>query len=261
MSTNTEKKIFDEISAYKWGRYYCCMRCGNDSFKKGKKPYSRRCTSCDYDESLIKHTAFEGLRFSIGIAYLILQELYDKFNITAESRIVPAANGKYISLLEYVRRSKGLEMSSDRIDEHLQAYIKKIQPSVRQLSRKYKVEENSITKLLDKVNARICIHDIDEMDNAYQRLEWFVKYNWNRHFFYLVSMLSIPLVGKWKYGETVIKGQHYTIVSDCRTDEWYILPVKYLEDNNGNYERIILSNEPKIIYGSLTWKKLFVGVK
>ncbi len=260
MSDKKERRILEEISYYKWGENYCCVKCGNNSFKKGKKEYSRRCTNCDYDESLFKHTAFEGLRFSITAAYLILQELFEKFNITSELKIVPAADGM-ISLYDYILRSKDLEMESQRIDELLQAHIKRYQPSVRELSRKYRVEENSVVKLLDKVSKRICVHNTDEMNNSYERLRLFVTNNWDKQFSYLLGMLSLPLVGKWEHGESLVRTRYYTAVCESKTNQWYLRRIKYVEVNNDVYERTILEDEPAVIYGSPRWKSLFVKVK
>jgi len=60
------------LAAIKWeDGQYRCPRCGNTTYFKGAKPYSRRCTKCKHDESVTAGTMFDKLKFPILIAFHI----------------------------------------------------------------------------------------------------------------------------------------------------------------------------------------------
>ena len=73
------KRFPDAISCYeyiaqtKWkGNDFTCKKCGYNKYCNGKKPYSRRCLSCKYDESPTAGTAFDKIKFPLNIAFHIL---------------------------------------------------------------------------------------------------------------------------------------------------------------------------------------------
>lgn len=57
---------------------YKCKKCGHAKFGKGKKPYSRRCAKCNYDESPMAGTMFDKLKFSLLIAFHIVFKISTK---------------------------------------------------------------------------------------------------------------------------------------------------------------------------------------
>jgi len=64
---------YEYIARAKWpSEIYNCKRCGYDKYYKGKKPFSRRCLRCQYDESPTAGTAFDKVKFSLHIAFHIL---------------------------------------------------------------------------------------------------------------------------------------------------------------------------------------------
>lgn len=68
-----DNSCFEYIADTKWTTEdFTCKRCGYDKYCKGKKPYSRRCLRCKYDESPTAGTAFDKVKFSIHIAFHIL---------------------------------------------------------------------------------------------------------------------------------------------------------------------------------------------
>lgn len=70
----SEDDCFAYLAAIKWkGNQYICRKCGNTTFHKGRSPYSRRCNRCKYDESVTAGTIFHRLKFSILIAFQIIQ--------------------------------------------------------------------------------------------------------------------------------------------------------------------------------------------
>jgi transposase-like protein len=66
------------ISEIKWSSGYECKRCGYTKYGKGKKPYSRRCTKCNYDESPTAGTMFDKCKFSLLIAFHIAFKISTK---------------------------------------------------------------------------------------------------------------------------------------------------------------------------------------
>ncbi|WMJ74117.1 IS1595 family transposase [Cytophagaceae bacterium ABcell3] len=64
------------LAELKWaGNGYKCKKCQSTSYSKGKQPYSRRCTKCQYDESATSGTLFHKIKFSIAVAFEILYEI------------------------------------------------------------------------------------------------------------------------------------------------------------------------------------------
>ena len=68
------------LSEIKWAieNPYKCKKCGHSKFGKGKKPYSRRCAKCNYDESPTAGTVFDKLKFSLLIAFHIVFKISTK---------------------------------------------------------------------------------------------------------------------------------------------------------------------------------------
>lgn len=61
------------LAAIKWpDETYACKKCGHTKYCKGKKPFSRRCIRCRYDESPTAGTMFDKCKFSLLIAFHIL---------------------------------------------------------------------------------------------------------------------------------------------------------------------------------------------
>jgi len=72
----------DENSCYrfmedlKWNNGYVCKKCGNDKFSKSTSVFSRKCSKCDYIETIKANTIFHNIKFPIekafGLIYLTL---------------------------------------------------------------------------------------------------------------------------------------------------------------------------------------------
>ena len=74
----TEEDCLQYISAIKWEQGYICKRCQNDKYINGKKPFSRRCLKCKYDESPTAGTMFDKVKFSLLIAFHIVFKIATK---------------------------------------------------------------------------------------------------------------------------------------------------------------------------------------
>ena len=76
----TDDDCYRYLSAVKWGleNPYSCKKCSHTKYGKGKKPYSRRCAKCNYDESPTAGTMFDKLKFSILLAFHICFKISTK---------------------------------------------------------------------------------------------------------------------------------------------------------------------------------------
>lgn len=74
-----DSSCYEYLSSIKWGdEQYSCKKCGNIKFCKGKKPFSRRCIKCRYDESPTSGTMFDKCKFSILLAFHIVFKIATK---------------------------------------------------------------------------------------------------------------------------------------------------------------------------------------
>lgn len=75
-----DEDCFRYLSEIKWGSDspYKCKKCSHSKYGKGKKPYSRRCTRCNYDESPTAGTMFDKLKFSLLVAFHIVFKISTK---------------------------------------------------------------------------------------------------------------------------------------------------------------------------------------
>ena len=75
------ESCFRFLAGMKWNNgapndHYECRKCGHDHYFHGHTPYSRRCTKCDYDESVISHTIFQNTRIPINKAFYMVFLIY-----------------------------------------------------------------------------------------------------------------------------------------------------------------------------------------
>jgi len=61
-------KYLEEI---KWGEGYKCKKCGNGKFAVKPKLLSRKCSKCNYIESVTSSTIFHGIKFPLNKAFYI----------------------------------------------------------------------------------------------------------------------------------------------------------------------------------------------
>jgi len=67
------KDCFEYIGVVKWpDENFECWKCGCKKFCSGKKPFSRRCIKCRYDESPTVRTVFDKIKFPLHLAFHIL---------------------------------------------------------------------------------------------------------------------------------------------------------------------------------------------
>lgn len=74
----TDEDCYSYIAAIKWENGYECRKCSNTKFMPGKKPSSKRCSKCKYDESPTAGTMFDKVKFPILIAFHIIFKIGTK---------------------------------------------------------------------------------------------------------------------------------------------------------------------------------------
>ncbi|MBK7029960.1 MAG: transposase [Bacteroidales bacterium] len=82
---DSEEKCLEILAASKWKNGFVCHKCGGNKYGKGKKPYSRRCTSCKQEESVTAHTIFHHCRIDLPRAFEIAYRVCGTPGITASS--------------------------------------------------------------------------------------------------------------------------------------------------------------------------------
>ena len=74
-----DASCYEYLATLKWGdETFVCKKCKYTKFYKGKKPFSRRCLKCKYDESPTAGTMFDKCKFSLLIAFHIVFKISSK---------------------------------------------------------------------------------------------------------------------------------------------------------------------------------------
>ncbi|HTD99671.1 MAG TPA: 7TM diverse intracellular signaling domain-containing protein [Mucilaginibacter sp.] len=67
---------FKFLSDLKWEKGYICRKCTGTHYGHGHLPYSRRCSKCGYEESVIAYTILQNTRIPINKAFYIIFLMY-----------------------------------------------------------------------------------------------------------------------------------------------------------------------------------------
>jgi two-component system, sensor histidine kinase LadS len=67
---------FKFLSDLKWEKGYNCRKCANTHYGHGHLPYSRRCSKCGYEESVIAYTLLQNTRIPINKAFYMIFLMY-----------------------------------------------------------------------------------------------------------------------------------------------------------------------------------------
>lgn len=71
-----KESCFKFLAELKWNEGYTCKKCKNNEYIKGNALYSRRCTKCSYDESVMIDTIFQNTRLPITKSFYIVFLMY-----------------------------------------------------------------------------------------------------------------------------------------------------------------------------------------
>jgi len=67
---------FKFLADLKWDNGYTCRKCSNSHYGNGHVPYSRRCSKCGYEESVIAYTILQNTRIPINKAFYMIFLMY-----------------------------------------------------------------------------------------------------------------------------------------------------------------------------------------
>ncbi len=75
---SSDEDCYKYIASIKWTDNFICKKCGNTRWCKGRKPHSRRCTRCKYDESPTSGTMFNKCKLPLLTAFQIAFKISTK---------------------------------------------------------------------------------------------------------------------------------------------------------------------------------------
>lgn len=255
----TEKQtLLDYFADLKWGEKFCCINCGGDNYIPGRKPNSRLCTECRYDESLIKFTAFEGLRMPLTKAKQILDAVFERAVVPVDKAIVQSrGTDKKKTLIEYITSSKERGIKPWVIDERLERIMKRYRTPIRSLAKEFEIQPNSITKLLHKVDFRIPIYIKEGYPNSHLRLINFIADGPDFDIDAVWKLFLMPQVGNWRLGILNQKPNLYGVVYDHSEEKWDVFMGKYTRDEKLGRISFHPNKDAKLEYGSKEWFSTF----
>ncbi|MCF0041382.1 7TMR-DISM family protein [Dyadobacter fanqingshengii] len=115
---------FRFLASMKWtSSDHECRKCGHDHYFHGHSPYSRRCSKCDYDESVIAHTIFQNTRIPINKAFYMVFLIYTtkgKISSHKLSEILSIRQGTcwaYASRIKKVMHDRRKEIAASKSGE------------------------------------------------------------------------------------------------------------------------------------------------
>jgi hypothetical protein len=73
-----DSSCLEYLASIKWDSGYKCKKCNCVKYCAGKRPFSRRCIKCGYDESPTVGTMFDKCKFSLLIAFHIAFKISTK---------------------------------------------------------------------------------------------------------------------------------------------------------------------------------------
>jgi hypothetical protein len=71
-----QEKCNKLLAEIKWANGFNCIKCNNATYHDGRAPYSRRCTKCGYEESVLFNTIFQNSRIPINKAFYLVYLIY-----------------------------------------------------------------------------------------------------------------------------------------------------------------------------------------
>jgi hypothetical protein len=71
-----QEKCNKLLAEIKWANGFHCIKCNNATYHDGRAPYSRRCTKCGYEESVLFNTIFQNSRIPINKAFYLIYLIY-----------------------------------------------------------------------------------------------------------------------------------------------------------------------------------------
>ena len=71
-----KESCFEFLAQLKWSKGYACKKCGSSNYTSGHSSYSRRCSKCGYEESVMMNTIFQNTRIPINKSFYMIFLIY-----------------------------------------------------------------------------------------------------------------------------------------------------------------------------------------
>ncbi len=117
-----KEACYQFLSDLKWKEGYACRKCSGETYFSGHQPYSRRCSKCGDEESVLAGTLFQNTHIPINKAFYMIFLIYSskgKISSHKLSSIVDIRQSTCWSYLDKVRklmdeRKKELRQSDEQ---------------------------------------------------------------------------------------------------------------------------------------------------
>ncbi|MNQ84354.1 7TM diverse intracellular signaling [compost metagenome] len=96
------------LAELKWKNGYACKKCKNDHFYAGHAPYSRRCSKCDYEESVTSYTILHNTRIPINKAFYMIFLIYSTKGKISSHKLSEILNIRQSTCWTYGTRVKAV---------------------------------------------------------------------------------------------------------------------------------------------------------
>jgi hypothetical protein len=101
-----QEKCNKLLADIKWANGFNCIKCGNSIYKNGRAPYSRRCTKCNYEESVLLNTIFQNNRIPINKAFYLVYLMYTTKGTISSYQLSEKLNIRQSTCWQYAMRVK-----------------------------------------------------------------------------------------------------------------------------------------------------------
>jgi hypothetical protein len=103
-----QEKCYQFLADLKWSNGFTCKRCGYTNHSHGRKPFSRRCNRCAYEESPMHDTIFENNRIPINKAFYIVYLVFTTKGNISSYQLAEKTDMRQGTCWAYATRVKGL---------------------------------------------------------------------------------------------------------------------------------------------------------
>lgn len=101
-----QETCFKYLSELKWSNGYQCIRCGHTNYCNGRIVYSRRCTKCTFEETVLHNTFFYNSRIPINKGFYLVYLMYITKGEISSYELSEKLNIRQSTCWSYARRLK-----------------------------------------------------------------------------------------------------------------------------------------------------------
>jgi len=163
MVSKAEKSTLKMLADVKWADGYKCYMCGETAYYEREENLARICRNkeCKYEETVLKNSAFEGLRFPVAKALQIIRYLIENSRLNYDKKVFPISeDGKTdrvvtLNELIVIFKKGDSKISQPKFDKLVKDFLADETPYVAGMAKKFEVTVKTMDKFLGKLNVRI----------------------------------------------------------------------------------------------------------